>query len=333
LNRKDTKDAKIAKKDTKDVLFGSFLNLFPPLRPLRPSRLCGSIGFSQEEEMLHREDPEGMIVITQPMHAWIAAQLARNWGNTQFGAFAPWEEVCLGAEQHDIGMSAWDRAPTLNPATGRPYHFRNMPVREHVQCWAEAAQLALVQGRYTALLTSLHGTGLYERFHDWTRDTPEEAQAARAYLKAEYAFQESLLGTLRDDPYYASYVAEDALTRNRRLVSAWDRLSLALCHGVHGPTMIADVPIAHGETTLTLAPVSESPLNVTIDPWPFHAFTVQLVCEGRRLPQTFTDEEEMRAALAATPWITIVTTLRKVEEPEFKPRRRGGREDRKKGRA
>ncbi|MCA1665803.1 MAG: DUF3891 family protein [Thermomicrobia bacterium] len=271
--------------------------------------------------MLHREDPEGLIVITQPVHAWIAAQLARNWGNTQFGTFAPWEEVCLGAEQHDVGMAAWERAPTLNPESGRPYHFRNMPTREHVRCWAEAARLALVQGRYPALLTSLHGTGLYERFHDWTRDTPEEAQAARDYLKAEHAFQEWLLGTLRNDPVYAPYATEEAVTRNRRLVSAWDRLSLALCHGVHAPAVIGGVPTATGETTLTLAPVQDDPLNVTLDPWPFHAYTVRLVYEGHRLPQTFTDEAAMRAALAAAPWITIVTVLRKIEELAFKQRR------------
>jgi hypothetical protein len=272
--------------------------------------------------MLHREDPEGLIVITQPMHAWIAAQLARHWGNTQFGAFAPWEDVCLGAEQHDIGMSAWERMPTLNPETGRPYHFRNMPAHERIRCWADAARLALVQGRYPALLTSLHGTGLYERFHDWTRDTPEEAREARAYLSNEHAFQEELLGTLRADPVYAAYVTEGAIARNRRLVSAWDRLSLALCHGVHTPAAIPDVPTASDETTLTLAPVYDDPLNVTVDPWPFHAYTVPLVCEGRRLPQTFTDEAEMRAALAAAPWITIVTTLRKIEDGEFKPKAR-----------
>ncbi len=79
--------------------------------------------------MLHREDPEGLIVITQPMHGWVAAQLARHWGNERFGTVAPWEEVCLGAEQHDVGMTAWERAPRLNPATGRPHTFMNMPTR------------------------------------------------------------------------------------------------------------------------------------------------------------------------------------------------------------
>ena len=280
--------------------------------------------------MLHREDPDELIVITQPVHAWIAAQLARHWGNTAFGAFAPWEDVCLGAEQHDVGMTAWERAPTLNPETGRPYTFMNMPTLTHVRGWTQAGRLALVQGRYAALLTSLHGTGLYEQFHDWARDTPEEAKAAHDYLEAEHAFQKWLLGTLRNDPVYAPYVTEEAITRNRRLVAAWDRLSLALCHGVRASVTIPDVPTANDETTLTLAPVHDDPLNVTVDPWPFHAFTVQLICEGRRLPQTFTDEAAMRAALAAAPWVTIVTTLRKDEEFEFKPRRRKEREDRKK---
>lgn len=261
--------------------------------------------------MLHREDPDGLIVMTQPMHAWIAAQLARQWGNAAFSTFAPWEEVCLGAEQHDVGMTAWDQAPTLNLRTGRPYSFMNMPTREHITGWARAGRQALAQGRYPALLTSLHGTGLYERYHDWTRDTPEEARAARAYLNDEYAFQEWLLDTLRRDPVYAPYATDEVVARNRRLVAAWDRFSLALCHGVRTPMTIADVPAAARETSLTLAPIENDPLNVTVDPWPFRADTVRLVCEGRRLPQTFTDETAMRAALTAALWVTLVTELRK----------------------
>ncbi len=261
--------------------------------------------------MLHREDPNGLVVITQPVHAWIAAQLARNWGNAAFGTFAPWEEVCLGAEQHDLGMTAWERAPTLNPKTGRPHTFMNMPTLDHVRGWREAGRQALVQGRYTALLTSLHGASLYERYHDWLRDTPEEAQAVRDYLRDESAFQVELLAALRSDPAYAPYATPEVIVRNRRLVAAWDRLSLALCHGVHTPTTVPDVPTADSETTLTLIAVDDDPGNVIVNPWPFRADTLRLICEGRRLPQTFTDETAMRAALATAPWITILTELRK----------------------
>jgi hypothetical protein len=260
--------------------------------------------------MLHREDPGGLIVITQPMHGWIAAQLARQWGNARFGTVAPWEEVCLGAEQHDIGMTAWERAPTLNPATGRPYTFMNMPTLLHARGWAEAGRLALVQGRYTALLTSLHGTGLYERFHDWARDTPEEADAARDYLTAEHGFQEELLASLRADPVSAPHATAEVVARNRRLVSIWDRLSLALCHGVREPVSVPDVPTATDPVTLTLTPTDGDSLHIAVEPWPFRDASVRLVCEGRRLPDTFTDESAMRAALAAAPWVIIVTHLK-----------------------
>ncbi len=68
--------------------------------------------------MLHREDETRLILIGQPAHSWVSGQLARAWGNERFGRFEPWEEVCLAAEQHDIGMAAWDAAPELNEGQG-----------------------------------------------------------------------------------------------------------------------------------------------------------------------------------------------------------------------
>ncbi len=59
--------------------------------------------------MLFREDPEGAIAISQPAHAWLTGQLARAWGNQQFGDFAPSEEVCLA----EAMRRALARAPRL----------------------------------------------------------------------------------------------------------------------------------------------------------------------------------------------------------------------------
>lgn len=53
--------------------------------------------------MLHREDPNGIVCITQPTHAWVAGKLARAWGNARFPLPEPREEVCLAAERHDDG--------------------------------------------------------------------------------------------------------------------------------------------------------------------------------------------------------------------------------------
>lgn len=70
--------------------------------------------------MLHRLSKHGLICITQPHHAWLSGQLARVWGNEQFGQFVPKEEVYFAAEQHDIGWLGWEQKPTLNPKTGYP---------------------------------------------------------------------------------------------------------------------------------------------------------------------------------------------------------------------
>ena len=70
--------------------------------------------------MLLRDEGDGVIAIGQASHAWISGQLARAWGNDRFAAPEPREEVCLAAEQHDVGMAEWDLRPSLNPDTGRP---------------------------------------------------------------------------------------------------------------------------------------------------------------------------------------------------------------------
>ena len=258
--------------------------------------------------MLYREDPHGRIAITQPMHAWVSGQLARAWGNEQFGEIAPWEEVCLGAEQHDIGHIPWEQAPRLNPQTGLPYSFFEMPRPWHLQLWSAAPRLALPQGRYAALLVSLHGTGLYEHY-DATRDPPEIVAAVQNYLTEERAFQKAMLASLRADASYAPYATDEVVARNQQLVRVWDALSLFICYGRRQIRSVQHVPTSTTPTTVALTPRDGDPATLLVTPWPFRSVQVRLVYEGRRLAATFSDETSMREALEQAPWITLETTL------------------------
>jgi uncharacterized protein DUF3891 len=258
--------------------------------------------------MLYRQEEQGCIAITQPTHAWLSGQLARAWGNERFGEVAPWEEVCLGAEQHDVGHTTWEQAPTLNPQTGLPYSFLEMPRQLHVQLWSEAARCVLPQGRYAALLVSLHGTGLYQRYNA-ANDLPENAQAVQHYLEQERAFQEELLATLRTDPHYGPYATEEVVSRNRRLVGVWDALSLAICFGRKPPQSWEQVPTATSSTTLTLTASDGDPTKLIVTPWPFRRQQVPLVYEGRYLAETFSDEAMMLEALKHAPWVTLQAVL------------------------
>ena len=258
--------------------------------------------------MLYREDTQGRIAIAQPAHAWLSGQLARAWGNEHFGDVVPWEEVCLGTEQHDVGHTAWEQAPALNPQTGLPYSFFEMPRQWHVRLWSGAARLVLPQGRYAALLVSLHGTGLYESY-DAATDTAENAQAVLDYLAQEHAFQEELLTTLRADPHYGPYATEEAVARNRQLLRVWDALSLAICFGGWQTRSLPQVPTATSTTTLTLRMHDGDSTQLIVTPWPFRREQVALVCEGRHLAETFSNEAMMHEALNRAPWVTLKTTL------------------------
>ncbi len=258
--------------------------------------------------MLYRILENSRICVTQPTHAWVAGQLAKAWGNELFGAIAPYPEVCLGAEQHDIGWVPWEEAPTLNPATGYPHSFNEVAPEVHTRLWAGAKHLAMPMGRYAALLVSLHGTGLYERFTHW-QDPPESSRIVETFLKEEKAFQQELIARLAENPAYIPYVTPDAIARNQRLVATFDALSLAICMGVTEQRQFEGVPAKTGEMSLTLTPIANDPSQLLVEPWCFQPDQVTVVFEGRVLQEESADEQTMRDRLDHAPWVTLTATL------------------------
>jgi hypothetical protein len=265
--------------------------------------------------MLYRTIDDNRICITQPTHAWVSGQLAQVWGNEMFGSVAPYEAVCLGAEQHDIGWLPWEAAPTLNPDTGYPHSFNEVAPQVHTRLWAGAKHLAMPMGRYAALLVSLHGTGLYERFTHWKNST-ESTQIVEAFLQQEKEFQQQLINRLGQDPAYAPYVTPEMMTRNQRLVATLDALSLLTCMGVTQQQQVEQVPTATGETTLKLIPIQDDPTQVLVEPWCFQSDEVTVVFEGRVLKEKSMDEATMRDRLADAPWVTLTVTLRPEQKQE-----------------
>jgi Protein of unknown function (DUF3891) len=258
--------------------------------------------------MLLRRDGDAVIAIGQPAHAWLSGQVARAWGNDAFGPVEPWEEVCLGAEQHDIGMSAWERRPELNPDTGLPRSFMELELDTHLAIWSSAAPLVVPQSRYAALLVSMHGTALYER-RDLARMSRTGAAKVRAFLAEQQALQEELLAALRADPRTSDAAADATVRRNQRLVWTWDSLSLGLLLG-WAPYELEAVPTAHGHTDVAVRADGAT----TLDPWPFAVPRLTVRCEGRRLAGRFGDEAAMHAALAAAPWVTLEIELAAVSD-------------------
>lgn len=256
--------------------------------------------------MLIREDDRGVLAIGQPSHAWISGQLARAWGNERFGRVEPYEEVCLAAEQHDVGWARRDLEPLYNAEARLPRSFMEMPLEVHLELWREGPRELLSQSRYAALLASLHGWRLYER-RELDKLAPTEADAIRSFLADQRAFQDRLVASLRADPATSASAADELIERNSMLIWTWDYLSLALCLD-WAPATAKHAPTANGEVALELT-AGTGPGRFRLEPWPFTPSSVAVQCEGQRLDRRFDSEDELRAALAEAPWETLELSL------------------------
>jgi Protein of unknown function (DUF3891) len=261
--------------------------------------------------VLVRHDSRGVLVIGQPSHAWISGQLARAWGNERFGVVEPFEEVCLAAEQHDIGMAMWDLEPARNPESGLPVSFLQMAIRDHVELWTLAPRRLMRQSRYAALLVSMHGTRLYAHRDVSALPGPEQSLVLEL-LDGQRRLQHDLLETLRADPKTAASAADGLVARNSRLIGTWDTLSLAICLD-YAPYTVTDVPGTDAAVDLRLSETG-SPGRLSLDPWPLRTDSLVVCCEGQRLDATYPDDDSLKEALARAPWETLEFELVSAEE-------------------
>jgi hypothetical protein len=257
--------------------------------------------------MLLREDDRGVLAIGQPSHAWLSGQLARAWGNERFGRVEPFEEVCLAAEQHDVGWARHELEPLHNPDTGLPRSFVEVPLDVHLSLWSDAPHLLLAQSRYAALLVSMHGWRLYER-RDLAKMPAAEADAVRRFLAEQTALHDRLLGLLRDEETGGDLTGAAVVERNSLLIWTWDYISLALCQN-WTPAAAKGAPTADGVVDIEITREA-TPGRWRLEPWPFDAGSVVVRCEGRRLDGRCDNEDAMRRSLEDARWETVELELR-----------------------
>lgn len=239
----------------------------------------------------HREGGR-LLLIAQPAHAALAGQFARAWNFAALPALpeAAREAVVLAVTLHDLSWIGVEAAPVLNGSTGLPYLFREVPAHLHAPRWAESVALAGAFGAWPALLVSLHGVRIYEKFFPRARAAPEDVAAADRFLAGERARRGALA--------MATGVDEAAIAEADRLVGACDWLSLLFCGDAMRSLRVPDVPLVGGAGEIELAAD-----RGTISPWPFAARQVAFSCEARVLAAEarFADEASMRRALAQAP--------------------------------
>ncbi len=240
-----------------------------------------------DQRVLIIDDGERWTAITQPAHAWLAGQAARAWGNAEFAAPEPLEDVCLGTAQHDVAWSDYDRRPPLRAEAGRAASFIEAPTRERHVIWHDAPARVLAQSPWAALLVSLHGTNIHTRYIDPSFLPGDEAALIARYLGEQRALQDRLIALLGTDRARAE--------RQGELLFCLDALSLSLCHG--WPER--ELPPVDG-AVVHYRPAGER--QATLDPWPLRADRLELTLHARTFTERFADEAALHAALGAKPY-------------------------------
>jgi hypothetical protein len=246
--------------------------------------------------MIVRPHNDRLLCVGQASHAWISGQLSARWGNADFAPPDPYEGVCLGAEQHDVGMAEYDLRPEHDPETGGPRSFMDMPLLTHLELWTAAPRKLLTQSPFAALVCSMHGHALYAD-DDTLEPDAEDSEAVKAFVEHCERFEASLKRQMGVDDTTARHT--------QKLVWAVDFLSLS-CFMDWDPD---SVPAPTTTTDLTDIKVLREGTTLYVDPWPFDRETLTVEAAGRHIdPQP--SQQALHAALDEAPWEILSYSLR-----------------------
>lgn len=271
--------------------------------------------------MIRRPDLESFLLISQHEHALLAARLARELGNANVQPPSPLGPTLEAIALHDSGWPLHDDRPTLNPA-GLPLHVFEVPIEIAVRVWSESARRAAESGTYQGLLVSLHVLGLAALFMAHAKDlSRHDLFEVNKFQHKQIEHQEALrarLGLATDVPLHLGLAplgtspADDQLLFNFRLLTAMDRVSLALCCGKDLFPTIHDLHPRPGAKPEPVTITMPDPSAMTLAPWPFRADEVVAEVPARRVrSQPYTDPEVFRRDYENAAAERVVFTIRR----------------------
>ena len=241
--------------------------------------------------MIRRESGEGWTLITQPSHAFLSSRIMNFWGNGDFEAITPADEVMLAIREHDCGWEKTDSAADLNMENGYPRNFMEMRPESQLEIWSECFERHLGGHPYACALIALHFSELNER--TISRDPGSEAAVSLREKIRE--FLRRSLKIRVGEGNLNGYLPADIRT-NLRFLQVGDIISLALCRGSRSVSIPA-VPVNYLGDTAEIALSSEDGLNYTVRPNPFSRELLRFDVSGRKLgKKSFAAEAELEDA-------------------------------------
>ncbi len=232
---------------------------------------------------------EPHFVITMEQHTAFADAMARAFGNAQFEALSPRDDMLFVVGHHDAGWSVVDEAPGLDPQTGLPWSLRGTPREKLLQTSYGSPDYNEKHSAYAGLMSSMHIYGLQNGRYGLmpTRavdSLPPDARAVTEKMMSDQlARQEKLKAKLAQDAKTAAWIEEKHLFQNYKQLQFFDLVGLYF-HQNHPRLRKADtipgVPMdRERDTPVTITPVDETTYRFA--PFPFARDGMTIDFEGR----------------------------------------------------
>lgn len=225
------------------------------------------------------------VLISQIEHSRLAGHLAAHWGREPFAPLEHRDCVLPAIYRHDDGWWQWEDAPMINPDTGAPRCFLEMPSDVAHAIWSRSVNLLADAGPLAQYMVAEHFCRLRRGGND--ADDPAVQQfLAEMQQRCDRWLDQWQAG----DPDHRTPAAA------RRAVDClqlFDAFSLWLCCAPRESPLSLATPWG---PQLTAAPVGE---RILVSPWPWTSGELQLTIDGRQIPAApLEDDGALRAVLA-----------------------------------
>jgi len=111
--------------------------------------------------MLVRAEGERLRLVTQPDHASFAAELLSLFRLPELVSHPRRRDLLRATRLHDNGWRELDAAPPVDPGTGLPHTFIDLPPSLRLEVWDRGTGRYADADPYAALLTTEHALSLF----------------------------------------------------------------------------------------------------------------------------------------------------------------------------
>ena len=252
--------------------------------------------------MIRRESGDHWLLIRQIDHARLAAEIAAAWGNRSVPKLPEAPLLIPMIRDHDHGWREWGDSPRIDPESGVPRNFTEMPMPMATDIWSNSIDACRQLSPLAGVWVSRHFLWLARAAHESRKEFPEDIAALDSFIASQEHLQQQCEAEACDnssapgddsDPDEWEQLADAGF----RYLQFFDALSLWLCCVAPAEQYDTEIP---GGGPICFIPTATG--SIEIEPFPLSVERLQLSAEAVRIPaEPLACDDDLRAAIQGAP--------------------------------